>query len=113
MVGASDHVLIHGGVGGVGHVAIQLAKTLGARIATTVPSAETATLAKSFGADETINFREETVSAYTERLTAGRGFDVVIDRNIALARAMISSSAVMVASTKPVTLPARKTRGVT
>lgn len=79
IVGASDHVLIHGGAGGVGHVAIQLAKTLGARIATTVSSAETATLAKSFGADETINYREETVSAYTERLTAGRGFDVVID----------------------------------
>jgi len=79
MVGPLDHVLIHGGVGGVGHVAIQLAKTLGARIATTVPSAEAAALATSFGADETINFREEAVSAYTARLTAGRGFDVVID----------------------------------
>jgi NADPH:quinone reductase len=79
MVGATDHILIHGGVGGVGHVAVQLAKTLGARIATTVPSAEAAALAKSFGADETINFREETAAAYTVRLTAGRGFDVVID----------------------------------
>jgi NADPH2:quinone reductase len=76
---ASDHVLIHGGVGGVGHVAIQLAKTLGARVATTVPSAEAAALAKSLGADETINFRTETPGAYTDRLTAGRGFDVIID----------------------------------
>lgn len=78
-VSAADHVLIHGGVGGVGHVAVQLAKSLGARVATTVPSAETGALAKSLGADEIINFREETPSAYTERLTAGRGFDVVID----------------------------------
>jgi len=78
-VGAIDHILIHGGVGGVGHVAVQLAKTLGARIATTVASAEAAVLAKSFGADETINYREETVDAYTDRLTAGHGFDVVID----------------------------------
>jgi NADPH2:quinone reductase len=76
MVSSSDHVLIHGGVG---HVAIQLAKTLSARIATTVPSVETAALAKSLGADETINFHEETVSAYVERWTAGRGFDVVVD----------------------------------
>ena len=78
-VGAIDHILIHGGVGGVGHVAVQLAKTLGARIATTVASAQAADLAKSFGAEETIDYREETVDAYTGRLTAGRGFDVIID----------------------------------
>jgi NADPH2:quinone reductase len=79
MAKATDHILVHGGVGGVGHVAVQLAKTLGARVATTVPSAEAAALAKSLGADETINFREETVDAYTTRLTAAHGFDVVID----------------------------------
>ncbi len=78
-VGASDHILIHGGAGGVGHVAIQLAKTLGARIATTIGSPAAAALAKSFGADETINFREEKAGDYMERLTAGRGFDVVLD----------------------------------
>jgi NADPH2:quinone reductase len=77
--GAADDILVHGGVGGVGHVAVQLAKSLGARVTTTVPSAEAAALAKSLGADETINFLEEKPAAYTERLTAGRGFDVVID----------------------------------
>ncbi|GGF86022.1 quinone oxidoreductase [Azorhizobium oxalatiphilum] len=76
---ANEQVLIHGGIGGVGHIAIQLAKARGARIATTVPNAEAADLARSLGADETIIFTEEGVQAYVERLTAGLGFDVVID----------------------------------
>jgi NADPH:quinone reductase len=78
-VGGHDHVLIHGGVGGVGHIAVQLARTLHARIATTVGSAEDEALARTLGADTTINFREEAVDGYRDRLTAGRGFDVVID----------------------------------
>jgi NADPH2:quinone reductase len=78
-LGASDHVLIHGGVGGVGHIAVQLARAIGARVATTVPSAETATLAHGLGADETINYREEGVAAYVERLTGGSGFSLVFD----------------------------------
>ena len=76
---ASDHILIHGGVGGVGHVAVQLAAAMGARVATTVGSAEAAALARTLGADETINFREEAVEAYVARLTGTRGFDVVFD----------------------------------
>jgi NADPH:quinone reductase len=78
-LGASDHVLIHGGVGGVGHIAVQLAKAVGARVATTVPSAEAAARAHELGADETINFREEAVHAYVDRLTAGQGFEIVFD----------------------------------
>ncbi|MDW9670250.1 zinc-binding dehydrogenase [Sinorhizobium meliloti] len=78
-VSGRDHVLIHGGVGGVGHVGVQLAKALGARVATTVSSYEMAEIAQSLGADETINFTQEAVPAYVERLTAGRGFDVVFD----------------------------------
>ncbi|MDF2995856.1 MAG: Alcohol dehydrogenase zinc-binding domain protein [Xanthobacteraceae bacterium] len=74
-----DHVLVHGGVGGVGHVGVQLAKARGARVATTVPSDEAAMVARTFGADETIDFTREAVAAYVERLTEGRGFDVVID----------------------------------
>ena len=76
---ASDHVLVHGGVGGVGHIAVQLAKAAGARVATTVASPEAAALASSLGADETINYRDEKVADYVNRLTAGRGFDVVFD----------------------------------
>jgi NADPH2:quinone reductase len=76
---ASSHILVHGGVGGVGHVAIQLAKAIGARVATTVSSAEAGVVARGLGADEIINYRDETVQAYVDRLTAGRGFDVVFD----------------------------------
>jgi NADPH2:quinone reductase len=76
---ASDHILIHGGVGGVGHVAVQLAKTLGARVATTVASTEGAALARDLGADETIIYLDEKVEQYVDRLSAGRGFDVVFD----------------------------------
>jgi NADPH2:quinone reductase len=75
----SDHVLIHGGTGGVGHVALQLAKVAGARVATTVDSDEAGALARGLGADETINFKSEGVPGYVSRLTAGRGFDLVFD----------------------------------
>nr|WP_165915999.1 zinc-dependent alcohol dehydrogenase family protein [Aminobacter aminovorans] len=78
-VGASDHVLVHGGCGGVGHIAIQLAKARGARVAATVSSMEKAALARELGADDTILYLRETVSDYVGRLTGGHGFDVVID----------------------------------
>ncbi|MFP5221567.1 MAG: zinc-dependent alcohol dehydrogenase family protein [Acidobacteriota bacterium] len=74
-----QHALIHAGTGGVGHVAVQLAKAHGARVATTVSSPEKAKLAESIGADDIINYREEDVAASVQRLTAGRGFDVVFD----------------------------------
>lgn len=60
-------------------MAVQLAKSTGARIATTIPTADAAALARSLGADEAINFREETVAGYVDRITAGHGFDVVFD----------------------------------
>ncbi|MGO4832106.1 zinc-binding dehydrogenase, partial [Rhizobiaceae sp. 2RAB30] len=78
-VTASDHVLVHGGCGGVGHVAIQLAKARGARVTATVSSLEKAGIARELGADDTILYGQETVSDYVSRLTAGRGFDVVVD----------------------------------
>jgi len=73
------HVLIHAGTGGVGHVAVQLAKAHGARVAATVSTPEKAALASSLGADDIINYRQETVEQYVARLTNGRGFDVVFD----------------------------------
>lgn len=74
-----QHVLVHGGIGGVGHVAIQLAKAMGARVSTTVSGYEGAKKATSLGADEAIDYHKESVAAYVERLTNGQGFDVVFD----------------------------------
>jgi NADPH2:quinone reductase len=72
-------ILIHAGTGGVGHVAIQLAKWAGATVYTTVSSLEKAVIAKSLGAAETIDYKNEAVTDYVNRLTAGKGFDVVFD----------------------------------
>jgi NADPH2:quinone reductase len=74
-----DHVLVHAGTGGVGHVAIQLAKLLGARVATTVSSEAKAEIARSLGADDIIYYRTEEAAAYVARLTGGLGFDAVFD----------------------------------
>lgn len=74
-----DHVLIHGGAGGVGHIAIQLARAQGARVATTVSSAAKADIARRCGAHETIHYHDEPVADYVQRLTGNRGFDVVFD----------------------------------
>lgn len=72
-------VLIHGGAGGVGHIALQLARAAGVSPVATVGSDEDAEIARRFGAKETIHFRTETVPAYVERLTNGRGFDIIFD----------------------------------
>jgi len=71
-------VLIHGGTGGVGHVAVQLAAALGAKVFTTV-SAGSRAIAMRMGATDAIDYRAETVEAYVKRLTCDEGFDVVFD----------------------------------
>jgi NADPH2:quinone reductase len=77
-VSSAHHVLIHGGGGGVGHVALQIALARGATVSTTV-SARSFALAERMGAANVIDYRTETVEAYTARLTQGAGFDVVFD----------------------------------
>ena len=78
-IGANAHVLVHGGTGGVGHIALQLAKARGAEVSTTVGSSDKAATAKALGADNTILYREEILEQYIQRLTDGRGFDAVFD----------------------------------
>jgi len=74
-----ETVLIHGGAGGVGHIAVQLAKWRGAKVVATVRKKDDIALVKSFGADEVINITEEKPADYVKRLTQGRGFDLVFD----------------------------------
>lgn len=72
-------ILIHGGVGGVGHIAVQLAKWCGAQVSATVLNESDFHLARQLGADEVINAKTETPEQYVQRLTHGKGFDVVFD----------------------------------
>ncbi len=73
------NVLIHGGAGGVGHAAIQIAKAHGAHVTTTVSTEQKADLVRGLGADEVVFYRDESVDDYVERLTGGEGFDLVFD----------------------------------
>ncbi|MBM6613699.1 NADP-dependent oxidoreductase [Desemzia sp. RIT804] len=67
-----DHVLIHGGSGGVGHLAIQIAKHFGAYIAATA-SEKNEDFVKSLGADEFINYKEQDFE------TLLNDYDIVLD----------------------------------
>ncbi len=72
-------VLIHAGAGGVGHVAIQLAKLKGARVITTVSSEQKAEFVKNLGADEVINYKQDDFAKAVMNLTDGQGADLVFD----------------------------------
>jgi NADPH:quinone reductase len=72
-------VLIHAGAGGVGHVAIQLAKLRGARVITTVNNEAKASFVKALGADEVILYSQEDVVSAVLNLTGGKGADLVFD----------------------------------
>ena len=76
---AGETVLIHAGAGGVGHVAIQLAKAHGARVITTVGSEENAAFVRSLGADEVINYRTQDLVESVLQLTGGKGVEVCLD----------------------------------
>ncbi|MEX2352705.1 MAG: zinc-binding dehydrogenase, partial [Gammaproteobacteria bacterium] len=78
-LGDGQQVLIHAGAGGVGHVAIQLARLAGARIATTVSTDSKAELVRELGAGKVILYRDQNVVEETLEWTGGRGADVVMD----------------------------------
>ncbi len=71
--------LIHAGAGGVGHVAIQLAKLAGAKVIATVSTPEKAGLARNLGADAVIDYRNQDLAQAVAELTGGQGVDLVFD----------------------------------
>ncbi|MFH1806802.1 MAG: zinc-dependent alcohol dehydrogenase family protein [Pseudomonadota bacterium] len=73
-----ESILIHGGAGGVGHVAIQVAKAIGAKVFTTVRE-ENFEFARSVGADVVIDYTKEDYASAILRETGGKGVDVVFD----------------------------------
>lgn len=76
---AGDTILLHAAAGGVGLLAIQIAKLIGLRVIGTVSSEEKAAKARSLGCDEIIFYRREDVAARVKELTGGEGVQTVFD----------------------------------
>ena len=76
--GAGSKVLVHGGTGGVGHVAVQLAKHFGADVHATGRGEEQMRIIAGYGA-KAIDFEAEAVTDYVATHTDGTGFDIVYD----------------------------------
>lgn len=72
-----ETILVHGGAGGVGTIAIQIAKAIGARVITTAKAGDHE-FVRSLGADAAIDYSTDYVDAVAE-MTRGRGVDVVLD----------------------------------
>ena len=74
-----ESVLIHAGAGGVGHVAIQLAKAAGARVITTVSNDAKASFVTELGADNVVNYTQTNFVAAVNNWTDGTGVDLGFD----------------------------------
>ncbi|HWC83864.1 MAG TPA: NAD(P)H-quinone oxidoreductase [Pseudonocardiaceae bacterium] len=78
-LGAGDVLLVHGGAGGIGTLAIQVGKALGATVAVTAGSAERLARCRELGADITVNYREQDFVEELRSATGNHGADVILD----------------------------------
>jgi NADPH:quinone reductase-like Zn-dependent oxidoreductase len=76
-ISAGMKVLVHGGAGGVGHIAVQIAKAFGAQVFATGSASQRATI-EGFGA-VFIDYQASSVDEYVKQYTDGEGFDIVYD----------------------------------
>ena len=76
---SGETILIHGGSSGIGLTAIQLAKSFGATVYTTVGNKEKADFCRKMGADAAINYREQDFVAEVAQLTEKKGVDMILD----------------------------------
>ena len=76
---AGEIALVHGGTSGIGVTAIQLGRALGARIIVTVGSASKIEAALALGAEAAIDYTTQDFVSEVDRLTQGRGVDIVLD----------------------------------
>jgi putative PIG3 family NAD(P)H quinone oxidoreductase len=76
---SGDTLLVHGGAGGIGTFAIQLAKALGANVIATAGSPEKLELCRELGADVAIHYREQDFVEVVGEATEGHGADVILD----------------------------------
>lgn len=74
-----DWLLVHGGGSGIGTMAIQIARALGARVAVTAGSAAKLAQCEALGADVLINYRDQDFVEVIATETGGRGVDVILD----------------------------------
>jgi NADPH:quinone reductase-like Zn-dependent oxidoreductase len=74
-----ETLLVHGGAGGIGTSAIQLAHALGARVVATAGSPEKLDVCRSLGADVAVSYREQDFVEEVRATTDGRGADVILD----------------------------------
>jgi NADPH:quinone reductase-like Zn-dependent oxidoreductase len=74
-----ETLLVHGGSSGIGTMAIQLAKAVGARVAVTAGSPDKLEACRALGADILINYREQDFVEELRENTAGGGADVILD----------------------------------
>ena len=74
-----ETLLVLGAAGGVGLTAVEIGKQLGARVIAAAGSADKLAVARAHGADELIDYRQESIRDRVRELTAGRGADVVFD----------------------------------
>jgi len=76
---SGETFLVHGGSSGIGTMAIQLAKALGARVITTAGSEEKCAACRKLGADVAINYKTDDFVAATKAATGDKGADVILD----------------------------------
>ncbi|WP_172385135.1 NAD(P)H-quinone oxidoreductase [Streptomyces sp. MNP-20] len=74
-----ETLLVHGGASGIGTMAIQLAKAVGARVAVTAGGKEKLAFCGDLGADILIDYREQDFAEEIQRATDGAGADVILD----------------------------------
>ncbi len=77
-IAKGQKVLVHGGAGGVGHIALQIARYFGAEVYATGGDGKKLALIKELGTTA-INYKLKTVAEYVAKYTGGAGFDVVFD----------------------------------
>src|SRR5262249_60798672 len=73
---AGETVFVNGGTGGVGSMVVQMGKAVGARVVTTVGSAEKAEQCRKWGADLVLNYKTDDVPAALRGFTQGQGLNV-------------------------------------
>ncbi|KAI1850908.1 hypothetical protein JX265_007233 [Neoarthrinium moseri] len=79
-VKAGDYVLVHAAAGGVGLAAVQIAKAFGATVIATAGTQRKREVAKTFGADHVVDYRDDKWPELVKKLTPkGRGVDIVYD----------------------------------